>query len=285
MSAYRVGATAGDRDPQWSRVRTALLRANPEFRDAEFSRTASAGRVPPLKDPPLVGAAHGRLWEVTYRRPSTFSPDQLLSVMTVIRWDEPERMILYETPWLYIGGRPRIFSRLSPDLDRIIEKQRRAERNLVGYKTGDRLFDRKWAFFAYRSSPAGVLRSPERRKWLEALADLRPRRGDELPTIASLGTSVALGVVVNDGDDTVRQSSTLIASFSELLDSIERATGNLSASQVPLPMDFLPDGTGYPSPTLRLRCPSCGEETHPRFIEDFHTEICDRCRKGLYNSW
>jgi len=285
MSAYTLGGAQEDRDPQWTRIRSALLRSNRELHDATFSPSDTAGRKPPLKDSPIVGAAYGRLWEIVYHRPTYFSPDQLINVMTAIRWDDPERMILYETPWLYIGGRPRIFSRLSPDLERIIQKQRLADRNLRGYLTGDPEFDRRWAFYAYRSNPGEVLKDPARRQWLGALAGLRPRRRDELPTIGSVGTTVALGVVISDSDDTVRQASTLVQSFSQLLDAIEVSTGNLPASRIPLTMDLLPDGTGYPSPTLRFRCTSCGQETHPRFVPDFHTEICDQCRKGLYNSW
>ncbi len=285
MATYNPGGSSGERDPQWARIRTALLRANPQLRDAPFTPVSPSRPKPPFKDPPLVGPAYGRLWEVTYQRPALFSPDQLLTVVTAIRWDEPERAIHYETPWLYIGGRPRIFSRLSPDLERIIQKQRRAERSLAGFKTGDPAFDRQWAIYVYRSRPAELWRDPARRRWLEGLANLRPRHGDEMPTIASLGTTVSLGLVISDSDETVRQSSALILAFSQLLDAIELSTGNLPAGQVPLTMDLLPDGTGYPSPTLRFRCAWCGQEAHPRFIEDFHTEVCDQCRKGLYASW
>lgn len=284
MAAYTPGGTSQDRDPQWSRIRSAILRANPEFHDAALSPNLPAGTRSPLKDPPLVGAGYGRLWEVTYKRPTYFSPDQIVNVVTVIRWDDPERMVHYDTPWLYLGGRPRIFSRLSADLQRILEQQKRLEGNLIGHLTGDPEFDRHWAFYAYRSRPAEVLLDPERRRWLQSLADLRPRRRDEMPTIASLGTSVALGVVVSDSDETVRQAGTLIRSFSQFLDAIELSTGNHPASQIPIAMDLLPDGTGYPSPTLRFRCTFCGREAHPRFIPDFHTEICDQCRKGLYSS-
>jgi hypothetical protein len=282
---YPLGGIQQDRDPQWSRIRSALLRANRQFRDATLSPDVPRGTKSPIKDPPLVGPANGRLWEVIYHRPTYFSPDRLVNVVTAIRWDVPERLIHYETPWLYIGGRPRIFSRLSPDLERIIEKQRRAERNLRGYQTGDPAFDRQWAFYAYRSRPAEVLRDPGRRRWLQTLANLRPRRGDEMPTIASLGTTITLALVVSDSDETVREASTLVESFSQLLDAIELSTGNLPASQIPLTMDLLPDGTGYPSPTLRFRCAYCEQEAHPRFVPDFHTEICDQCRKGLYGPW
>jgi hypothetical protein len=285
MSTYSLGGTPPGRDPQWARIRSALVKSNPQLRDATFTPGGPAGNRPRLKDPPLEGAAYGRLWEVAYYRPTTFSPDQMVNVVTAIKWGEPEQLILYETPWLYIGGRPRIFSRLSPDLDRILEKQRRADRSLAGYKTGDTAFDRQWAFYAYRSNPSIVLRDPDRRSWLQALADLRPRRRDEMPTIASLGTTVSLGVVVSDSDETVRQAGELIRSLSQLLDAIELSTGNLSASQIPLSMDLLPDGSGFPSPTLRLRCSQCGQECHPRFVPDYHTEICDQCRRGLYASW
>lgn len=105
-----------------------------------------------------------------------------------------------------------------------------------------------------------------------------------MPTIASIGTTVALGVVVSDSDETIRQVRTLVSSFSQLLDAIEQSTGNYPASQIPLTMDLLPDGTGYPSPTLRIHCASCGQDAHALFIPDFHTEVCDQCRKGLYES-
>lgn len=282
---YSAGGTSKDRDPQWARIRSALLQSNREFRDATFSPNQSTGKKAPLKDPPLVGAAFGRLWAVSYHRPTYFSPDQILDVQTAIRWDEPERMAQYETPWLYIGGRRRIFSRMSPDIDRIFEKQRLAERSLTGYQTGDPEFDRQWAFYVYRSRPSEVLRIPERRRWLQALADLRPRRRDEMPTVASVGTTVALGFVVSDSEDTVRQSGPLVQTFSQLLDAIELSTGNPPASRAPLAMDLLPDGTGFPSPTLRFRCAHCGQETHPRFVPDFHTEICGQCRKGIYGTW
>jgi len=285
MAGYTLSGIRPEKDPQWVRIRAALMRANPQLRDGSFTPVPPHVKKPKFQDAPLIGAAYGRLWEITYQRPGTFSPDQLLHLVTGIRWDDPERMILYETPWLYIGGRPRIFSRLSPDLERIVEKQKRAERSLAGFKTGDPGFDRRWAFYVYRSSPAEVLRDPGRRQWLESLAALRPSRRDEFPTIGSLGTTAGLGLVIGDSDETVRQMTTLVQSFSGLLDAIELSTGNLAASQVPLTMDLLPDGTGYLSPTLRFRCASCGEETHPRFVPEFHTEMCDRCRKGLYNSW
>ncbi len=284
MSAYKLGGTERERDPQWSRIRSALLRANPGFRDAQLASNVPTGTKPLFQDPPLVGPGYGRLWEVTYQRPSFFSPDQLVNVVTAIRWDDPERAVHHETPWLYIGGRPRIFSRSSPDIQRILERQKRVDGNLKGYLTGDPGFDRAWAFYAYRARPAEVLRDPERRRWLQTLAELRPRRGDEMPTVASVGTTMALGVVVSESDATVHQAGRLVRSFSELIDAIELSTGNRPASQVPVPMDLLPDGTGYPSPTLRFRCAHCGQETHPRFVPDFHTEICDQCRKGLYSS-
>lgn len=283
MASYRPPAPV-ERDPQWTRIRSAIFRTNPGFRDAPTTPVAPGAKPPSGQDPPLVGEAYGRLWLVAYRRPTIFYPSQTMSVLTAIRWDDPERLILYETPWLYIGGRPRIFSRMSPDLERILERQKRAERSLAGYKTGDPEFDRRWACYVYRARPAEVLKDPARRRWLQTLADLRAHRGDEMPTIASVGSTVQLGVVGSDTDDTVRQASTLVRSFGGILDAIEVSTGNRPASQVPLTMDFLPDGSGYPSPTLRLRCPSCGQETHPRFVPDFHTEICDRCRKGLYSS-
>ncbi len=285
MSRYQPAGAAPDRDPLWDRARSALLGANPSFRDAVFTPGGPVGSKPAFKDPPLEGSAYGRSWEVIYLRPTVLAPDPLVNVVTAIRWDEPERMMLYETPWMYIGGRPRIFSRLSPEIDRIIERQRRQERSLVGYSSGDPAFDRQWAFYAYRSSPSGVLRDPARRAWLEALANLRPRPRVDRPTVASLGTTVSLGVVVSDSDDAVRQAQRLIPSFGQLLDAIELATGNMSASQRALTMDFLPDGTGYPSPTLRFRCAHCGQEAHPRFVPDFQTEICDQCRRGLYSSW
>lgn len=284
MASYRLPQQP-QYDPQWSRLRSAILRALPGFRDAPTTPVPRGARPPSPEDPPLVGEAYGRTWLVAYRRPTFFFPDQTLNVVTAIRWDDPERLILYETPWLYIGGRPRVFSRLSADLDRIIQKQRLVERSLRGYPTGDPEFDRHWRFYVYRANPAQVLRDPSRRKWLQTLANLRPRRGDELPTIASVGTTIALGFVVSDSDETVRQATTLVHSFSQLLDAIEVSTGNLPASTVPLTMDLLPDGTGYRSPTLRFRCVHCGQETHPRFVADFHTEICDQCRKGLYSSW
>jgi hypothetical protein len=282
MASYRL-PTKTDRDPQWSRIRTAILRANPGFHDAPTTAVAPGVRPPTGKDPPLVGDAYGRLWLVTYRRASFFYPAQSLSVITAIRWDDPERLILYETPWLYLGGRPRIFGRMSPDLERILERQKRIEKNLVGHLSGDPEFDRRWAFYVYRARPAEVLKDPARRRWLETLDELRPGRGDEAPTIASLGTNAALNAAISDSDETVRQAGTLVRSFAELLDAIEQSTGNRPASQVPLTMDFLPDGSGYPSPTLRFRCASCGQETHPRFVPDFQTEICDRCRKGMYS--
>ncbi len=283
MASYRLPQQP-QYDPQWSRLRSAILRALPGFRDAPTTPVPRGARPPSPEDPPLVGEAYGRTWLVAYRRPTFFFPDQTLNVVTAIRWDDPERLILYETPWLYIGGRPRIFSRLSPDLERIIEKQRRAERNLVGYQTGDSGFDRDWAFYAYRSRPSVVLRDPDRRSWLKGLADLRPRRGSDFPTIASLGTTASLGVVVSDSDETVRQAKTLVPSFGHILDAIEVSTGNIPASRLPLTMDLLPDGTGYPSPTLRFRCASCGQQSHPRYVPDFQTEICAQCRKGLYAS-
>ena len=274
---------APERDPQWARIRTAILRANPGFRDAPTTPVAPGGRPPSGQDPPLIGEAFGRLWLVSYRRPTIFYPSLTVSVLTAIRWDDPERLILYETPWLYIGGRPRIFSRMSPDLQRILERQKRAERSLAGYKTGDPEFDRYWACYVYRARPAEVLKDPARRRWLQTLASLRSSRGDEMPTFASIGSTAQLGVVGSDSDETVRQSASLVRSFGEMLDAVERSTGNRPASQVALTMDFLPDGSGYPSPTLRLRCPSCGQETHPRYVPDFQTEICDHCRKGLYS--
>jgi len=285
MLAFPLGGIPRDRDPQWTQIRAAMIRANPEFRDAVYTPPGPGGAKSPMKDPPLIGPAYGRLWEVIYHRPTTFSPDQLVSLVTAIRWDPPERLILYETPWLFIGGRPRIFSRLSPDLERIIERQKKVDRSLAGFKTGDTAFDRQWAFYAYRSNPSRVLREdPTRRLWLQALADLRPGRRDEMPTIASLGTVASIGVVVNDQEETVRLARTLVQSFSGLLDAVEQSTGNLPASTLPLTMDLLPDGTGYPSPTLRFTCASCGQVSHPKFIPDFHTEICSVCRKGLYSS-
>jgi hypothetical protein len=280
--SFALDGTPSGRDPNWAGIRSALLRANREFRDAPFSPATPTEKKSPIKDPPLVGAAYGRVWEVVYYRGTYFSTAPLLNVVTAIRWGDPEKMTLYETPWFYIGGRPRILSRLSPDLQWIIERQRTTERNLRGYQTGDAEFDRRWAFYAYRGRPSEVLQDPARRRWLQGLADLRPTRGSEMPTISSLGTTVALAAVVTESEETARQAGTLVQSLSQLLDAIELSTGNHSASQLPLTMDLLPDGTGYPSPTLRFRCPYCGQETHPRFVPEYHTEMCALCRKGLY---
>lgn len=285
MADRSLGAAETEPDPAWRRIRSAFLRANPGLHEAPFSPVERARARTTVRDAPLVGPADGRLWEVLHFRPSFFAPQRLLNIVTAVRWDEPERLILHETPWLYLGGRPRIFSRMSGDLDWIIDKQRRAERSLAGHKTGDAEFDRRWAFYVYRSNPAQVLRDPARRRWLEALAALRPQKRDEMPTISSLGTVASLGMVVDDSEATVRQAGVLIHTFAQMLDAIEVSTGNAPASRLPLAMDLEPDGTGYPSPTLRLRCTACGQEAHPRFMPDFHTEICDQCRRGFYNSW
>lgn len=284
MSAYSLGPSGSDADPDWPRIRAALIRATPGLREASRDPGVVPSTKSPFKDAPLVGTAHGRLWEVIYYRPSFFSPDRLLSVVTAMRWDDPARMLNYETPWMYIGGRPRIFSRLGPDVDRIIERQRRAERSLVGYKTGDAEFDRRWAFYAYRSNPSRVLKDAAQREWLEGLAEIRPSRGDEMPVIASLGTTVSLALVVGDAGRTEPQARTLLQSFGQLLDAVEASTGSVPASQLSLPMDLMPDGSGYAAPTLRLRCSWCGQETHPRFVSEFQTEICALCRRGLYNT-
>jgi hypothetical protein len=284
VASSALPSSAAAYDPGWSRIRRAVLKANPRFQEASFNSAGVAGNKVAFKDPPLVGPALGRVWEVVYYRPTFFSPKPLVYVVTAIRWDEPERLALYETPWLYIGGRPRIFSRLSPDLERIIERQKKVERSLKGYRTGDAEFDRRWAFYVYRSRPSEVLHDAGRRRWLESLAALSPGRGADVPTIASVGTTASLGVVVDDSDATVRAVGELVPSFAQLLDAVESSTGNLPASVRPLTMDLLPDGSGYPSPTLRFRCVHCGVDSHPRFVPDFQTEVCAECRKGLYSA-
>ena len=95
MLAYPLGGAPPARDPQWTRIRSALLRSNPGLHDDTFTPVPPNVKKPKYPDAPLVGSAFGRLWQITYQRPGTFSTDQVINLVTSIRWDEPERMILY----------------------------------------------------------------------------------------------------------------------------------------------------------------------------------------------
>jgi hypothetical protein len=265
-------------DPVWARLSAALLRANSDF--SESSRHPSNAR--PLLDTPLVGSGFGRTWEVRFHRPRFLAPDRVVGVTTGIRWDEPQNMGLDSIPWLYIGARPRALTRSNLELDRIIMRYKRTEGNLRGVTTGDPNFDRRWAVYPSRPAVGAVMQDAAARKWLSDLADLRPRPGDDLPAIAAFGTTVVLSVVVDSSDRSEEVTAALPRSFGRFLDEVEISVSERPASAQALTMDLIPDELGYPVPTLRFRCPACGEETHPRYQSNLETEVCDRCGKSLY---
>lgn len=265
-------------DPTWGRIRRATLSAYSSFRDAP----QVVPKVPPLPDLPLTGAAFGRLWEVRFHRPRFLSPDRIVGVTTGIRWGEPDQLRTKPTPWVYIGARPRAFSRASLELDRLLMRYKRAEGDMRGIPTGDPAFDRAWAVYSSGPEIGEVMRRPPNQQWLSQLAELRPRRKDDLPVIACLGGTAILSVVVDDSDRAVRVSSELPRTLGHFLDEVETAVGVRPASLVPLAMDSLPDETGYAVPTLRFTCAACGQETHARHQPNVDVDVCDRCGKSLY---
>jgi hypothetical protein len=277
---YRASGSPTTLDPVWARMRNELLRVNREFRDAK--RVPSKAR--PLADPPLVGPGRGRLWEVRFHRPRFSASYRVVGVTTAIRWDEPENMRNDSVPWLYVGARPRAFTRSSLELDRIVMRYKRSEGDLRGLATGDEEFDRRWAVYAPRPAVGDVMRDPATRRWLNDLAELRPRRGDDLPVVASFGATAILSIVVDESDRSVKTSGELPQSFGNFLDHLETAVGEAPASVRTLPMELVPDELGYPVPVIRFRCSFCGQETHPRYQPAVDTEVCDRCGKGLYRS-
>jgi hypothetical protein len=273
-----AGLPEKDADPVWSQVRRAVQRENAGFRDAR--RIAVRGRA--LTDLPVVGTAYGRSWEVRFHRPRFLYPDRILGLTTGIRWTDPATMRRSMIPWLYIGARPRAFSRANLELDRIMMRYKRTEGDLRGLSTGDAPFDKKWAVYASHPEIGEVMREAIFRKWLADLAELRPRRGDDLPTIASLGGTAVLSLVIDSSTRSVQTAANLPRTFGGFLDKIETTVGQVPAGSRPLTMDLMPDELGYPVPVLRFTCPLCGQQTHPRHQPNVDTDVCDQCGKSLY---
>lgn len=272
------GSSNQTADPVWTRLSLALKQENPDFREARPLQTS----VPLLADPPLVGSAVGRMWEVRFLRSRFMARHPIVGLTTGIGWIDPAKMRREPIPWFYVGPRPRLLARTNAELDRFMQWYRRSEGHTGGVPTGDAHFDRQWVVYASRPEVAYVLGKPAYRNILRGFAELRPNRSDDLPTVTIVGSTAVLSLVVGDSDTIVRGVAHLPQAFGNLLDQIEAAVGQVPAGSRPLAMDFVPDETGYPEPALRLQCSNCGQETHPRHRLDLETDLCDGCGKSFY---
>lgn len=210
-----------------------------------------------------------------------FAPEPILGYTTAVRLVSLDQGLVESVPWYYAGPRPSTFSRNSLDYDRIIMRYRRREGDLEGARTGDVQFDRRWAVFPFDPVLGEALRDSQLRELFFSAASAGPRKA-ESPTVAIFGMEATFSVTVELRSDTATTAATLLGQFSALLDRLETLRGLPSASRTPILVDYLPDESDLLYPVPRLRCPSCGADSHPRYMPHVETEVCDKCRKSLY---
>ncbi len=210
-----------------------------------------------------------------------FAPEVILGFSTSVRLVPPKTSQLESVPWYYAGPRPRVFSRNYLDYDRIIMRYRRREGDMKGTKTGDAEFDRRWAVYPFDPVLGDALRDPTYRRMFTDAAAAGPRRA-ESPTIAIFGMGAILSVTVEPREDTAVAVAPLLGQYSSFLDRLETLRGLPAASHEPIPVDYLPDESNMLYPVPRIRCPTCGAQSHPRYMTNVDTEVCDKCRASLY---
>lgn len=248
----------------------------------------TSGKTPPLESGKiarsiqrLVGTVNGRGWEVAFYGGRTLAPETILGFSTSVRLVPPATSQLESIPWYYAGPRPRVFSRNYLDYDRIIMRYRRREGNMHGTRTGDVQFDRRWAVYPFDPVLGEALRDPSYRKLFTDAAAVGPRRA-ESPTIAIFGMGAILSVTVDLREDTAVAVAPLLGQYASFLDRLETLRGLPPASHDPIPVDYLPDESDMVYPVPRIQCPTCGAVSHPRYMTNVETEVCDKCRTPLY---
>lgn len=262
----------------WQRLESGLLRRYPEL--APGGPSPGSPRVA-QEIRRLIGTVGGRGWEVAFYGGRTLAPETILGFSTSVRLVSLENSRLETAPWYYAGPRPRVFSRAYLDYDRIIMRYRRREGEMRGALTGDRRFDKRWAIYAFDPVLGEALREPAFHRFFESAAELGPPRA-ESPTIAIFGLEAILSVTVELRSDRVASAVPLLGEFSTFLDRLEALRGLRPASRSPQSVDYLPDESDLLYPVPRIRCPSCHEESHPRYMPNLETEACDKCRASLY---
>ncbi len=262
----------------WDRLRSAFTRRYPTL-----SPGAPAPGSPKMAKEirRLIGTVNGRGWEVAFYGGRTLRPETILGLSTSVRLVPMENSRLETIPWYYAGPRPRVFSRAFLDYDRIIMRYRRREGQMNGSLTGDRPFDKRWAIYPFDDELGSALKEPTLHQFFESAARLGPRRS-ESPTIAIFGLSAVLSVTVELRSDQVAAAPPLLGQFSAFLDRLEELRGLPPASRAPQSIDYLPDESDLMYPVPKIRCPSCRNDSHPRYMPHLETEICDKCRAPLY---
>jgi len=264
----------------WRRIRRRFTSRYLGFR--EEGAVAPPGGRAPATGLSLVGPWAGRLWDVQFLEPRILSPDMQVGVSTAVRLVEPADMPTHTIPWLYVGVRPGVFTRGSAGTDRILERYRRRRENAKGALTGDAELDRRWAVYASEEDLAFVFRDRTVQQFLRSAAKISPNPTRDYPTVAVYGTEAALTLPTGSSPDQVGAVAGAFEGFAHVLDRLEEVRGLEPASRTPLAMDLVRDEAGAPFPLARFPCPLCHESTHPRFEGKLDTEVCERCRKGLY---
>lgn len=262
----------------WDRVRAEHLRRYPGLSPASPAAQPEKARKSIHR---LTGSVNGRGWEVAFYPGRVLAPESILGYTTSVRLLAPEKFQTETVPWYYAGPRPKAFSRVYLDYDRIIMRYRRREGDLRGALTSDPSFDRRWSVYPSDPNMGEALRDPKLREIFEGAAAVGPKRA-ESPTIAVFGTEATFSVTVELRSDGPARLAPLFGQFSTFLDRLESLRGLPPASQVPIPVDYLPDESDMLYPVPRFRCPSCRAESHPRFMVRVETEVCDKCGKSLY---
>ena len=265
-------------DEFWKRTRSAFERKYPGLSSGEPAPNTPA-RAKEIRR--LIGTVNGRGWEVAFYGGRAFAPETILGLSTSVRLLPLDHAQVETVPWYYAGPRPRVFSRAFLDYDRIIMRYRRRESHMKGAQVGDPTFDRRWAVYPFDPVLGDALRDPDLRQFFESAAALGPRKA-ESPTIAIFGLEAILSVTVELRSDIANSSASLLARFSAFLDRLETLRALAPASQAPIAVDYLPDESDLLYPVPRIHCPSCGADSHPRYMPHLETEVCDRCRISLY---
>ena len=250
------------------------------FRTESATPPRAARKAPPPAS--LVGSWSGRTWEVAFREPRPFYPDTQVGFTTAVRLVEPPQMPFEPAPWLFVGERPRVFSKNAIDFDRIIMRYRRREGNFKGSMTGDAQLDRRWAVYPFDEALEPGFREEPVRKILRSFETVSPNPKNTIPALAVFGTEATLTLPVLPTRDRIPHVMDSFEGLGYILDRIEEARGGVAARVRPIPMDLVHDETGAPFPVPRFDCPVCGRTTHPRYQANLETEVCEVCGKMLY---
>ncbi len=185
-------------------------------------------------------------------------------------------------PWLFVGLRPGVMTPGTFDHDRITMRYRRREGNFKGTLTGDPTLDRRWAVYPFDDRLAPIFHDASVVAMLHRMVSFSPNPRSTIPTIAVMGTEATLTIKTAERPELADKLPGTLREFASILDRMEEAMGNPSASRRVLPMDLVRDDQGSPFPVVRFQCPTCQQSAHPRYLPNLDSQVCDKCGKLLY---